>query len=400
MKIVTDLHSHSGYAGGVGQIELSDVAKSMKTKGIDVFGTGDCLLPQRLKELEEQLIETKEGLFSLDNDSSYFMLQSEIILTVALEGRKGKTIAHHVVLIPSFDVAKKIIKLFEKLKVKNTIGRPFIVSEDLKAQEDFLFALQGIDSLIEIIPAHIMTPDGVLGSKNNLQQIEEFYGSFTKNIRVIETGLSADPSMLEKIPDLANLTYISNSDCHSTALNRIGREFTIIDAEEFSYKGIIQALRNNKIILTAEFNPAQGRYYTTGHRSDRHKDGSFFIANNNDSICKICDKNLDLGVKQRCEELSDPNIVPLKRKFKHLIPLVEVIAFSLNIKNPSAKSVTKEYYDIMQYFNSEIGLWLNDLSDIPINPKIKENIIAVQAEDFYFDPPGFDGQYGVLKVNT
>jgi PHP family Zn ribbon phosphoesterase len=43
MKLAVDLHSHSGYAGGVGQIELSAVSKTMKLKGIDVFGTGDCL---------------------------------------------------------------------------------------------------------------------------------------------------------------------------------------------------------------------------------------------------------------------------------------------------------------------------------------------------------------------
>ena len=53
MNLTVDLHSHSGYAGGVGTILLADVARTMKMKGIDVFGTGDVLLPARYKELEE-----------------------------------------------------------------------------------------------------------------------------------------------------------------------------------------------------------------------------------------------------------------------------------------------------------------------------------------------------------
>ena len=36
MQTVVDLHSHSGYAGGVGQIELSTVAAAMKMKGINI----------------------------------------------------------------------------------------------------------------------------------------------------------------------------------------------------------------------------------------------------------------------------------------------------------------------------------------------------------------------------
>ncbi|MBN2651935.1 MAG: hypothetical protein JXR63_06085 [Spirochaetales bacterium] len=399
MRVVTDLHSHSGYAGGVGQIELADIAKTMKTKGIDLFGTGDCLLPQRLDELEEQLVDTGDGLFSLEGDSSRFMLQTEIILTVQLDGRKGKCVAHHILLIPSFVAARKIIKLFERFNVKNTIGRPFVVSENLPAQEKFLFSLQEIDPMIEIIPAHIMTPDGVLGSKNKLSSLREFYGEFTPNIRVVETGLSADPPMLEKIPELARLTYISNSDCHSSALDRIGREFTIVEAEDFSYNGIISALRANNIVLTAEFNPAEGRYFQTGHRLDRHEELGSYICEDGEKSCPLCGKELNPGVKQRSLELSDPTITPLKRNYMHLIPLTEVIAYAFGVKNTSSKRVVKEYYNIMNFFKSEIELWLSDVTEVPIDDKIKNHIISIQKGNFSFDPPGYDGQYGELKIH-
>jgi hypothetical protein len=51
--------------------------------------------------------------------------------------------------------------------------------------------------------------------------------------------------MLGRIPDLHALTYLSNSDCHSAALNRIGREFTVLDVPEQSYAAIIGAIRAN-----------------------------------------------------------------------------------------------------------------------------------------------------------
>ena len=103
MKLAVDLHSHSGYAGGVGQIELSAVSCAMKLKGIDVFGTGDCLFPPRTEELKQELSEVADGLFSLTDDSSKFLLQTEVILSTKLTHKKNKTIAHHLIFFPDFD---------------------------------------------------------------------------------------------------------------------------------------------------------------------------------------------------------------------------------------------------------------------------------------------------------
>ena len=405
MKLAVDLHSHSGYAGGVGQIELADVSQTMKLKGIDIFGTGDCLLPARTKELYSILDEAADGLFSLPNDNKRFLLQTEVIFSTKLAGYKNKTIAHHVILFPSFEAVEKMQKLMIKWKMKNTIGRPFIVSNSQAELQQQLFEIYNIHPLIEIIPAHVVTPEGIFGSKNNLQQIAEFYGEFLQNIRIIETGLSADPKMLAQIPELKDLTMISNSDCHSAALNRIGREFTILEADEANYPGIINSLRNNKVDFTAEFNPKEGRFYHTGHRANRvgHEDCIMFIEKiPKDLICPICGKKMNLGVNERCKELSDKKIIPIERKFIHLIPLIEVIAASLNIKNPKSKRVVTVFNDVMKLFPSEIELWQNE--DIAkkmgglIEENVIENILAVQQNKFSFDPAGFDGNYGVLKI--
>ena len=405
MKLAVDLHSHSGYAGGVGQIELEAVSATMKLKGIDVFGTGDCLFPPRTEELKQKLCHSQDGLFTLKGDTSRFLLQTEVIFSTKLAHKKNKTIAHHIILFPDFESICKMQELMQKWRMKNTIGRPFIVSNSQSEMEDQFFKIQNIHPLIEIIPAHVMTPDGILGSKNNLNEMSEFYGTFLPQIHCIETGLSADPAMLERIPDLAELTFVSNSDCHSAALNRIGREFTILNVMNPSYSAIISALRNNQVVLTVEFNPAEGRYFLTGHRANRsgHEYEVIFDAQlPTDLQCPICKKKMNLGVQQRCLQLQNEKIISKKRDFKHLIPLVEVIAESIGIKSISSQKVVKPFQQIMDVFPSEIALWQSDnvqvLLDKRIEQKTINRILAVQQDDFKFDPPGYDGVYGNLKI--
>ncbi|MBI9032404.1 hypothetical protein JEZ13_10465 [bacterium] len=408
MNLAVDLHSHSGYAGGVGTILLEDISRTMKMKGIDVFGTGDVLLPQRYRELENLLIDAGNGLFKLSvHDTSSFLLQTEVILTVKLPSYKNKIVAHHIILFPNFDAVKECAHLMEVWKQKNTIGRPFIVSDN---REEMILRLQEISSIhpeIEIIPAHIMTPDGVMGCKNMLKDIEEFYGSFLPNIHAVETGLSADPELLAQIPKIADLTFISNSDCHSSALNRVGREFTVLDVEKQSYSEIINSIRKNKVVLTAEFNPAEGRYYRTGHAGKRHNNKEEFLIPSSEKVdlsCPICSKKMTLGVYDRVHQLRDPSIIPRKRKAVHLIPLIEVIAYSLNLKSVTSYKVMKIYEEIIRHFNTEIRLWLasenniNDALENQIPTATLIAILAVKAERFEFAPPGYDGEYGKLVI--
>ncbi len=405
MKLSVDLHSHSGYAGGVGQIELTSVSKTMKLKGIDVFGTGDCIFPPRTKELKQELTEVNEGLFSLPRDNSRFLLQTEVIFSTKLAHKKNKTIAHHIILFPDFDSISKMQLLMNKWGMKNTIGRPFITSDTQKEMENQLFEISNIHPLIEIIPAHVMTPDGIFGSKNDLDELSEFYGLFLPSIKAIETGLSADPKMLEKIPDLSGLTFISNSDCHSAALNRIGREFTILDVEQVDYKSIIYAIRQNNVMMTAEFNPAEGRYFLTGHRADRKGHSQELIFADElpkKLICPICCKKMNLGVRERSIQLQDDSIIPIHRNYLHLIPLIEVIAASQNLKSITSKRVQKIFDIVMNIFPSEIALWQSDSIQVMLDKRVDQKtinqILAVQQGDFKFQPPGFDGTYGKLII--
>ncbi|MDR2392243.1 MAG: endonuclease Q family protein, partial [Planctomycetota bacterium] len=106
MRYIVDLHSHSGYAGGVGNISLAGVAATMARKGIDAFAVGDCLQPAWREKLGRILEEREPGLYALAGaegtpGQARFVMQTEVIFTsaVASGGRKG---THTVLLFPNF----------------------------------------------------------------------------------------------------------------------------------------------------------------------------------------------------------------------------------------------------------------------------------------------------------
>lgn len=409
MKITVDLHSHSGYAGGVGDISFEKIYKTMDKKGIDIFGTGDCLHPEQFKKIKDKLKENREGIYFLSGNEKGFILQTEVILTTKLQDYPKKIVAHHIILFPDIPSLEKMQKLLKKWNMKNTIGRPYITTNNQQQLESRLFEIKDIDPLVEIIPAHIMTPDGILGSKNNLSSMQDFYGRFLTCINAIETGLSADPAMLTPIPDLADLTMISNSDCHSAALNRVGREFTILETSGFTYKSIINSIRKNQIIMTAEFHPTEGRYYLTGHRKNRknHNNKSVVLENYPENlVCPICKKKMLLGVKHRCEQLYNNGIEERKQNFIHVVPLVEVIANAVGIKSVKSKKVLSLFDKIVGVYGSEIAMWQDNADSIEseLSPFLPEGliktIIAIKADDFRFEPAGFDGVYGNLTIKS
>ncbi len=416
MFLNCDLHSHSGYAGGVGQISLDDLEKTMDKKGIRVFGTGDCLHAEWRAFLKDNLIEKEDGLFSKKNNNARFLLQTEVIFTAAIgSGRKS---VHTVLLFPSFESVDKVCGLLESMDVKNTIGRPFIKCEDSRDVGDKLCKILDVDEGIEAIPAHVMTPQGVYGSNNPVNYMKDFYGCSTERISAVETGLSADPEILSLIPELDNFALVSNSDAHSAALNRLGREFTTFEVSSISYGAIIDAIRRKKVARTAEFNSTEGRFFLTGHRAGKKGHGDAYCAFSpkftpKDGKCPICGKGLTVGVLERALQLSDiqggtrklGELAPSSKDFVKMVPLVEIIAYSFGVLSVTSGKVVSVYDVITDAFGSEAEMWFakdsnieSKLLSIGVDQGIIDNIIEIKRGNFCFSPAGFDGTYGKLKV--
>ncbi len=419
MEINVDMHSHSGYAGGVGDIALGDIAVSMKKKGIHIFGTGDCLHPGWNAKLQESLEERENGLFALrgtnENPDARFLLQTEIIITAATAVTPGRKNVHCVFLFPSFEACESAVELLESWGVKNTIGRPFLKCEGPDDVAAKVAKLLDLNPGIEMIPAHVMTPQGVFGSANPVNRLSDFFGEAVERINAVETGLSADPVVLDLIPELDEIALVSCSDCHSAASNRLGREFTAFKVEDFSYPALLEAIKFRKVAWTAEFNPGEGKYFLSGHRAGKqgHDDGYCVYSPDKtpeDGRCPICGKAITIGVLERAFQISKAQGADRelkkesKRRFVHMVPLSEVVAYSLGVANPNSKKVAQLYEKVVAAFGTEIELWkvephtVRELLEGVVPQDVTDTIVEIKSDNFTFEPLGFDGSYGKLVV--
>ncbi|MFX0172164.1 MAG: endonuclease Q family protein [Candidatus Hodarchaeota archaeon] len=436
LEIAIDLHAHSIFAGGTQGLKISPeksalnrkkaisrlnkTNETMPLKGIKLIGTGDCQFETWMDILHETLIEETNGVFYLkDAKQVGYILQTEIIFTIPI-GRRSKVV-HVVFLFPDYTSIETFQGLLDKWEVKHKkMARPFIKCISPNQVSDRIFTILDIDTWIEAIPAHIMTPQGVFGSNIRINHLNEFFGAVASELQVFETGLSADPEFLVLIPELDDRVLISCSDAHSGALHRMGREYTVLSVSKIDYPSIISALRRNQVILTAEFPPEEGRFFLTGHRSGRKAPGIHGISDYCyfspqhvpvQDICPICSKTLTIGVFQRCVEISRAqgvdrkigDVEPLKN-FVRMVPLIDIIAHVQGIKTKTSKSIIAKYHHITSFIGPERNIWQLSSEEVgnklegKIETRLLEAILQVKAGNFTFHPYGFDGVYGTLKI--
>lgn len=395
MKFIADFHIHSKYSRATsGQTDLENISKWAEIKGVKVIATGDFTHPQWIKSIKEELKPAEPGLFQYKNSNTRFLLTTEISCIYSKKEKTRKI--HLIVLSPSIEIAEKINEELSKIGNLKSDGRPIL---GLDAKELVKIVLN-ISSDCMVIPAHCMTPwFGLFGSKSGFDSIEECFEELSSSIYAVETGLSADPSMLWRIPDLRNIALISNSDAHSP--EKIGREANVFDTN-LDYYSIINAIKTKKGFLeTIEFYPQEGKYYGDGHRAcNLYMDSKDSLRYN--EICPICGKPLTVGVINRIEKLADKpegfipdNAIP----FRSIVPLKEIIGEALDLGS-GTKGVDAEYQKLIKAFKSEFNILLEvpfeELKEIVFSD-IVEGIKRVREGKVNISP-GFDGEYGKVKI--
>ena len=398
MKIISDLHIHSRFSRATSKsLDIPNLEKWAQIKGVNLLGTGDFTHPEWIKELKKQLTTDETGI--LKTKAGFpFVLSTEISLMYSQDNR-GRRI-HNVVLAPDFEVVKQIT---DYLLTKGRIdydGRPIF---GIPAPE-FTESLMQISKNIEIIPAHIWTPwFGMLGSKSGFDSVEEGFKDQTKHIHAIETGLSSDPAMNWRLSKLDKFQIVSFSDLHSYWPWRLGREATVFDIKP-TYDNIIKALRTGKgISETIEVDPSYGKYHWDGHRQCgvcMAPKESIKLHN----ICPVCGRTMTIGVEYRVEELADrpEGYAPKDRPgFKTLMPLSELIATSLGVKQLYGKKVFEVYNKLIDAFGSEFAIVLEapeeKIKEL-VSEKLSKLIIANRQGKIKVKP-GYDGVYGETLVD-
>lgn len=409
-----DLHVHSRFSRATSKgLTPRHLAAWARAKGIDVVATGDFTHPAWLEELKDLLAPDGQGLLHLKAPTGLepeipwltdyplpgrakFILSAEISSIYKRGGKVRKV--HNLVYVPTFEAAEKLNEKLSRVGNLASDGRPIL---GLDSRHLLEMVLQ-TDPLAFLVPAHIWTPwFSIFGSKSGFDSVEECFGGYAQHIFALETGLSSDPEMNWLVSSLDRYRLISNSDAHSG--EKLGREVNLFSGP-VSYEGIYRALRGEGVghdfLGTVEFFPEEGKYHMDGHLAcgvvmDPHETKA------KRGICPVCGKPLTVGVLHRVLDLADRE-QPVKPQgqpgFVSLIPLGEVLG---EIHGVGAGS--KKVQASMARLLGKLGPELHILSDAPLEDIAKESAVLAEAvgrmrRGEVFRQPGFDGQYGRIRV--
>jgi len=386
-----DLHVHIGRSNSGAPIKITasrdltfaNIARECKyRKGIDIVGIVDCASPEVIEDIS-QLINSGE-MKPLKEGGLIYQDKVTIILGSEIETKEANGgLSHQIAYFPYFEDIKEFSKALSLLVTNVSLS-----SQNCKisAQEAFQIINQigGI-----LIPAHAFTPHkSVYG--NCVRRLPEIFSRATlKKIPAMELGLSADTEIADHLRELAEYTFLTNSDAHS--LPKIGREYNIIELEKANFKEILLALQRKegrKITANYGLDPKLGRYHRTFCEICN------YTATSHPPVykCEKCGSDkIVKGVFDRIVEIGDyqQSISPSHRPpYYHQVPLEFV-------PSVGKKTLSK----LFGYFGTEMNILhqasYQEISQV-VGFEIAQNIILARKGLLKLSPGG-GGKYGKVK---
>ncbi|MFQ6050658.1 MAG: TIGR00375 family protein [Candidatus Hydrothermarchaeota archaeon] len=389
MRVNADLHIHGKFSGATSkEMNFVNLAEQAELKGLDLLGSGDILHSSWLSEFKETLFPVGNGIYQ------HPRYKTKFILTVEIEDINR---VHHLILLPDLNSVDELRSILTKYcNSLDHDGRPRI---NINA-EDLVDIVKAVDGIVG--PCHAFTPWTSIYKEFN--SISHCYGEGLKNVHFIELGLSADTKMADRLKELQNKVFLTNSDAHSPWPHRIGREFNRFNLKEYSFDSIRKILRSGKgILANYGFDPRLGKYHLTAcsrcKQRFRLKDALKF-----NMKCPKCKGLIKKGVEDRINELADwfePKHPPDRPPYHYIPPLAEVIQIALGYSNPYVNEVQRQWRLLIETFQTEISV----LIDVPIeelkkvtDERIGECIEAFRTGKFSIYPGG-GGEYGKIFFN-
>jgi len=409
MPYAADLHVHSSYAYATSRaLTFENLARWARVKGVDLLASADFTHPAWFAESREKLAEVGDGLY--EHGGVKFVLGTEVSCVARVGGRSRRV--HLLAFAPSLAAVGAINAALRARGAKlDGDGRPTLKI----TPRDLLAILADADPRCFVIPAHAWTPwFGVFGAKSGFDSLEECFGDMAALIPAVETGLSADPSMCWRVPDLDDKAIVSFSDAHSPP--KLARELTVFESEgePTGYDALADALRNRRIAYTLEFFPEEGKYHNSGHRACGVSLSSDELAANGER-CPKCGRALTLGVTARVEALARRDAAAIRREdglmespdgarppYRSLVSLDQVLSETLGV-GIKTKRVETARARLVDAFGSELAILLDaPPSDLALalpehGERLAEGITRIRAGDIHIEP-GYDGRYGTVKV--
>lgn len=404
---ISDLHIHSRFSRATSKEgDPEHLELWARKKGIHLVGTGDFTHPQWREELKEKLEPEGNGLYKLkkeyqirdamtpDSIDPRFVVTGEIS---SIYKKKDKTRkVHNLLILPGLEEADRLSARLEEIGNIHSDGRPIL---GLDCRDLLEIMLETAETGV-FVPAHIWTPHfAMFGAFSGFDTVEECFEDLTPYIHAVETGLSSDPPMNWRVSALDRFQLISNSDAHSPG--KLGREANLMDTE-LSYEGLWKAIQTGEGLEgTIEFFPEEGKYHYDGHRKC-HLCLSPAQTKEYQGRCPVCGRKLTIGVEHRVEELADrPRgfVRENAKTFESLMPLPELIAQATG--HSAASAGTEKIYGEML---RELGPEFEILRNVPVEDIQKQagyfigEGVRRLREGQVERHPGFDGEYGTIKL--
>lgn len=226
-------------------------------KGMDIIGIVDAMSPLVIEDLEELV---RQGVLLLKQGGGYsYCHQTTLILGAEIEtAEENGGQSHTLVFLPTLEEMKRFSHC-----MSNYIKNINLSSQNAHISLGMLINIC-LDFDAIIIPAHVFTPyKSIYG--NCCSRLTDILSEHQiARIDGIELGLSADSVLADRIAELSQYNFITNSDAHS--LNKIAREYTIFELNEPSFCEIRNALHlNNSCHIKANYglDPRLGKYHKT-----------------------------------------------------------------------------------------------------------------------------------------
>ena len=264
-------------------------------KGIEVVGIVDCASPPVLEDIRA-LLDSGE-MAAIAGGGLRFREQVTIIPGAEFETREpGGGMSHHVSYFPDL----------QRLEAFSATIGAHVTNLELSSQacrlpaRDLLRMCRDCEGVL--VPAHCFTPHkSVYGAAST--RAEGIFGEDWANVPAIELGLSADSHLADRIAELSDRTFLSNSDAHS--LPKIGREYNLIEMQDATFEELVMALRREggrQVIANFGLDPRLGKY----HRSCC--EDCKWIAHGEPPVlrCEQCGSmNVTRGVLDRIVQIAD-----------------------------------------------------------------------------------------------
>jgi uncharacterized protein (TIGR00375 family) len=257
-RCYADLHIHIGSAQGRAvkitasrQLTLRNVLfQDAPRKGLDMVGIVDTCSPLVSAEIEAML---KNGDM-IEQPGGGFLAHNGVVLIAGceIETREG---IHIIIYLPDLHSIRGVQKYLYS-RVKN----PCLSTQIARCSTLDLINLAVLFNGI-LCPAHVFTPHkGIYGCWT--RRWAEVLGQAAGQIKVLELGLSSDTNMADCIAETRSLTFLSNSDAHSSA--NIGREYNLLRMKSNNFQELQLCLGKSSgrnVIANYGLDPWLGKYH-------------------------------------------------------------------------------------------------------------------------------------------